>query len=204
MSGAHWRRSYAHLDSPVHRAPAWLKLLATLALVIGVALVPVGHAIWTGPVLIAVLVGARASRVPLRAFVARLAVVQPFVLGVAVLALFQGRGLDACAAVAFKTTTCVTAVQLLAHTTPFPEILRVMERARVPSALVAALSLLHRYLYVLLDESSRMRRARDLRTWRTGRWTRWRSLSSVVAVSFVRSIARAERIAAAMRARGRT
>lgn len=121
MSGAHWRRSYAHLDSPVHRAPAWLKLLATLALVIGVALVPVGHAIWTGPVLIAVLVGARASRVPLRAFVARLAVVQPFVLGVAVLALFQGRGLDACAAVAFKTTTCVTAVQLLAHTTPFPE-----------------------------------------------------------------------------------
>jgi len=202
MSGAHWLRSYAHLDSPVHRAPAWLKLLATLALVTGVAFVPVAHSIWTAPILAAVLVVARVARVPLWAFLARLAIVQPFVLSVAVLALFQGRGLDVSLAIALKSTACVALVQLLANSTPFPEILQVLQRARVPRALVVALALLHRYLHVLVEESSRMRRARAARTWKTGRWAAWRSLSSVVAISFVRSVARVERIAAAMRARG--
>jgi len=202
MSGAHWLRSYAHLDSAIHRAPASVKLLATLVVVTGIALIPVEHAIWTAPVFVAALLCARAAGVPLRAVLARLAIVQPFVLSVAALALFQGRGLDVCAAIALKTTTCVAAVQLLAHTTPFSEILRALDLAHVPRALVATLALLHRYLYVVADESSRMKRARAARTWRTDRWTTWRSLSSVIAVSFVRSVARAERIATAIRARG--
>jgi cobalt/nickel transport system permease protein len=73
---------------------------------------------------------------------------------------------------------------------------------RVPRALVVALGLLDRFLHVLLEESRRMRRARAARTWRRGRWVAWRFLASVVAVSFIRSMARAERVAVAMRARG--
>ena len=141
---------------------------------------------------------------PLSSFLVRLALVQPFVLGVAVLALFQGRGLAVFGALALKSTTCVAALQLLAATTPFPELLRTLERARVPRTFVQVLALLHRYLFVLLDESRRMRRARIARTWTGGRWAAWRGLASVVATSFVRSVTRAERIAVAMRARGGT
>ena len=46
MSGAHLLRSYSHLDSALHRASAPAKLAATLALVVAIALVPVGRAVW--------------------------------------------------------------------------------------------------------------------------------------------------------------
>ncbi|HXX67977.1 MAG TPA: cobalt ECF transporter T component CbiQ [Polyangiaceae bacterium] len=202
MSRAHWLRSYANLDSPIHRASASLKLLAALALVTAIAFVPVERAYWTVLVLVAILLGARAAGVPLRAFLTRLAIAQPFVLSVALLALFQRRGLDVCGAIVLKSTACVAAVQLLAHTTPFPDLLRVMARVRVPRALVTTLALLHRYLYILVDETRRMRQARAARTWSVDRRTAWRSLASVIAVSFVRSSARADRVEAAMRARG--
>jgi cobalt/nickel transport system permease protein len=177
-------------------------MAAAFGLVLGLALVPVPRAAWVLPVLVALGFAARAARIPVSAFVARVAMAEPFVLGVAVLSLFQGRGVAVFLAVALKSTTCVAAVQLLAHTTPFQDILAVLRRARIPEVLVLTLGLLHRYLFVLLDETQRMRRARAARTWRSGRWEAWRALSSVVAVSFIRSAARAERIYAAMRARG--
>jgi cobalt/nickel transport system permease protein len=139
---------------------------------------------------------------PLGRSLARVGIAQPFVLGVAVLALFQGRGLAVFLAIALKATACVAAVQLLAATTRFDDLLVVLRRARIPEALVSTLALLHRYLFVLVEESSRMRRARRARTWRAGLWETWKALASVIAVSFVRSLARAERVSAAMRARG--
>ncbi|HEX4448101.1 MAG TPA: cobalt ECF transporter T component CbiQ [Polyangiaceae bacterium] len=202
MSGAHLLRSYSHLDSALHRAPASAKLAAALALVVAVALVPVERALWVLAPLAIVVGLAAAARIPLAAFASRVALAQPFVLGMAVLALFQGRGLGVFVAIALKSTTCVAAVQLLAHTTPFEAVLATLRRARVPEALVVTLGLLYRYLFVLVDEARRMRRARAARTWRGGRGGKWRALSSVIAVSFVRSAARAERIHAAMRARG--
>jgi cobalt/nickel transport system permease protein len=202
MSGVHRLGSYEHLDSPVHRAPASIKLLGAVLLVLGIALVPADEAGWIVLVLLALGAVARAGRVPLSAFVARIALAQPFVLGVAVLALFQGRGVAVFAALALKSTTCVATVQLLAYTTPFQDILAVLRRARFPPVLVHTLGLLHRYLFVLVDETHRMRRARAARTWQSRRWGAWRALSSVIAVSFVRSAVRAERIYVAMRARG--
>jgi cobalt/nickel transport system permease protein len=216
MSGSHGsalaaaRRSCAGMDSPVHRAPASLKLLATLVLVTGVALVPAPNAVWTVAALALVAGVVRVARIPLSVFVSGLALAQPFVLGVAVLALFQGRGLTVFAALAIKSTACVAAVQALALTTRFDDLLDALRRARLPRALITTLALLHRYSFVLVDESMRMRRARMARTWPRRTWTSpwsrraaaWTALSSVIAVSFVRSVTRAERIATAMRARG--
>ena len=202
MSGFHLLRSYVQGDSWLHRAGAGSKLLVALALAVGVALVPVEWAPWTAVALAVVLILARTARVPLGAFLARLALVQPFILGVAVLALFQGRGVAVFVALAVKSTTCVAAIQLLAATTPFADVLDALARARVPRPFVQVLALLHRYLFVLMEESRRMRRARTARTWRRGTWVTWRGLASGVATSFVRSVSRAERIAVAMRARG--
>jgi cobalt/nickel transport system permease protein len=202
MSGVHRLRSYAHLDTPVHRAPASVKLLAALALIVAIALVPVGRAGWVTIAFVGLAAVAGAARIPLSAFVARVAIAEPFVLGVAVLALFQGRGITVFLAVAIKSTICVAAVQLLAQTTPFQDILEVLRRLKVPPILIHTLGLLHRYLFVLVEETHRMRRARAARTWQAAGWGAWKVLASVVAVSFVRSAARAERIYAAMRARG--
>jgi cobalt/nickel transport system permease protein len=202
MSGVHRLRSYEHVDSPVHRAPPHLKLPAALLLVITIAFVPVAREGWLVLVLLGLAGVARAARVPIGAFVARVAIAEPFILGVAVLSLFQGRGVAIFLAVALKSTTCVAAVQLLAHTTPFQDILDVLRRARVPAVLIHTLGLTHRYLFVLVEETRRMQRARAARTWQSRRGSSWKALASVIAVSFVRSAARAERIYVAMRARG--
>ncbi len=211
MSGSHFFRDSAGGDSPVHRLPAGAKLAATLAFAVVVVLVPASRAAWLAAPFVLVAAVARASRVPPRAFFARLAIAQPFVLGVALLALFQPDGLRAFAIVAAKSTLCVAATQLLAQTTRLHDLLPALRRARVPEALVLAIALLHRYLFVVVDESRRMRRARAARTWTTSpsshrslrsRAGAWRALASIVATSFVRSLARAERVAIAMRARG--
>lgn len=202
MSGAHRSQTYVHLDSPIHRTPASIKLVVTLAFVTGLVLTPVEKVGWIACALAIVFALGRVARIPFSAFLGRLALAEPFALGVAVLVLFQGKGLSVFAAVALKSTACVAAVQLLGQTTAFPALLDVLRRARLPDTFVLALALLHRYLFVLLEESRRMRRARLARTWRSSPWQTWRSLASVIAVSFVRSIVRAERISVAMRARG--
>jgi cobalt/nickel transport system permease protein len=202
MSGVHAFASYAEGNSPVHRLPAGAKLAATLLFAIGVASIPVVDTGYLALPLGAVVAAAIASRVPLSVFLARIALAQPFVLGVAILALFQHRGLAAFASVVAKSTACVAATQVLAHTTRFHDLLGALRRARVPAVLVVTLALLQRYLAVVIDESRRMRRARAARTWQTSRWNTWTALSSVIAGSFVRSLARAERISVAMRARG--
>jgi len=89
-----------------------------------------------------------------------------------------------------------------ATTTPFPELLRVLRAIHTPALLVTTLALMYRYLFVLADEAQRMRRARQSRTLRPGRGRIWRLLATVVGQLFVRATGRAERIYAAMCARG--
>jgi cobalt/nickel transport system permease protein len=91
---------------------------------------------------------------------------------------------------------------LLSNTTPFDELLRVLRRARVPALLITTLALMYRYLFVLIDETERMGRARASRTFTRQRRQAWKTLATVIGQLFVRSTERAERIYAAMCARG--
>ncbi len=202
MSGTHRLRSCAHKDSPNNRAPSSLNLAGAVGTVLAIAIVPAHATALSVFALAAVFVVSRVARLPLSVLLARLAIVQPFVLGVAVLSLFQGKGLAVFAAITLKSTASLAVLQLLAQTTPFHDLLDTLRRLKMPRALVLALALLHRYLFVLLEESQRMRRARGVRTWQRERGGSWRMLSSVIAGSFARSVTRAERISTAMRARG--
>jgi cobalt/nickel transport system permease protein len=171
-------------------------------MVTAVALVPADHVALTLAAFVVVMAVARWATIPWSALFVRLALAQPFVLGVAVLALFQGRGLNAFVAVALKSTVSLSALQLLVHTTPFEALLDASRRARLPRSLVLVLTLMHRSLFLLIEESKRMQRARAARSFRGGRAGTWRAHASVIAVSFIRSVSRAERMATAMRARG--
>ena len=68
--------------------------------------------------------------------------------------------------------------------------------------LITTIALMHRYLFVLVDESERMRRARASRTFTRGRRFHWHTLATVVGQLFIRASERAERIYDAMCARG--
>jgi cobalt/nickel transport system permease protein len=193
---------YSRLDSPVHRLSAAVKLLVALSVVVATVVIPIfGVAYFI--LVVSFLAGvAAASRISPHFLLKRLLFLEPFVLGVALLSLIQPSGGRVFATIVVKSTLCLFTMVLLANTTPFAELLRVLQRARVPALLVTTLALMYRYLFVLIDEVERMKRARASRTFARTHVHAWKTLATVIGQLFVRASERAERIYAAMCARG--
>jgi cobalt/nickel transport system permease protein len=193
---------YSRLDSPLHRLPAAVKLGATVVL-IG-ALVAFSRPEWTvlGVVALLLVALSAASRVPALYLVQRLLLLEPLVLGVAGLGFFHPDGWRQVLFLISRSTLCLWTALLLANTTPFDQLLALLRRLRLPPLLLTVLSLLYRYLFVLIDEAERMQRARASRTFAGTRGGTWRRLGDLAGQLFVRSTGRAERIYLAMRSRG--
>jgi cobalt/nickel transport system permease protein len=186
----------------VHRLPAVAKLALVAAMVGTVVLLPRGAGMMYSLCAAVLVAVAALSRVPARHLAWRLLLLEPFVLGVAALSLFQPNGGAVFAAMLVRSTLCLFAMVLLASTTRFTDLLAALWRLRVPALLVTSLALMYRYLSLLVDETGRLQRARRSRTFEVGRAFAWRSSASVAAHLFVRTSERAERIYDAMCARG--
>jgi cobalt/nickel transport system permease protein len=193
---------YQHGSSPVHRLPASVKLLAAVGCVLLVVLLP--RDMWWayGVVAAGLAAVAAAARADLRAMLIRLLLLEPFVLGIALLALLRPGGVPLFLSMLTKSTLCLATMILLTATTRFSDLLAVLWRARVPALLVTSLSLMHRYLFVLVEEMERMQRARRSRTFVAGRSAAWRDSAQVAGQLFLRTSQRAERVYLAMCARG--
>jgi cobalt/nickel transport system permease protein len=193
---------FSRLKSPVHRLPASLKLTIAVAVVMTVMMAPIGSPVVYG-IVAAILIGAAAaSRIPPAFLVKRLLFLEPFVVAIAALSLLKPGGLWMFLAIVCKSTLSLFTMILLSNTTRFTDILGVLREIGIPSLLVTVLALMYRYLFVLIDEAERMTRARASRTFAAGRLRLWKSAASVVSQMFIRSSERAERIYAAMLARG--
>lgn len=200
-------------QSPLHRLGARLKLLTALAIILLLAFLPAGRAVGA-PVPIgwfqlaaaaAIFAALVVARIPLRYVAVRLLFVAPLVFALAFsipLSRGLGSGWEAMIAVAVKGILCFSTVLLLVNTTPFEELLAAMTRLGVPKLLVATLGFMVRYVFVLLDELARMRRARRARTFARRPFADWRQAASLVGMLVVRSYERAERVYWAMLARG--
>ena len=200
---ANWpSHHHGHADSPVHRLPAPLKLGLALLIIVMTVLAPTRWSGWFVGVALLLVLTALLSRLPLFFLLKRLLVLSPFVLGVAVVNAFQPAGHANWLPVAVKSMLCLLTVILVSNTTPFSRILRVLKSVRVPALLVTTIALMYRYLFVLVNEAERMRRARASRTFTRGRRFQWHSLATVVGQLFIRASERAERIYDAMCARG--
>ena len=156
---------YQNRPSAIHRLPAAAKCAAAVAVVLVIVLLP--RAAWPayGVSCAGLLVVAALSRIPPLHLASRLLLVEPFALGVALLSLFQPDGMRIFSATVTRSTLCLFAIVLLAATTRFSDILRVLLSARVPRLLVTTLALMHRYLFLLVDDHSRLLVA--------GRWGYW-------------------------------
>lgn len=189
-------------SSRLQTVDAALKLTVTMLLVLGTALGPRRpHIFYLLPGIVLGVVWLLA-RMPVLFALKRLAIVEPFIVGVAVLALFRPEAKPVFYAVLIKSNLCVLAMLLLGYTTPFHELLGVLRRLRMPGPLLTTLALMYRYLPVLVEESVRMQRARMSRTFSRRRLVVWRNAAGVAARLFVRAADRAERIYLAMCARG--
>jgi cobalt/nickel transport system permease protein len=186
----------------LHSVPAGWKMAGALALVLTVVLLPRSQGIGLAGVAIVLGGLVAASGIRLWFLLKRMLLLEPLVLGISALMLFQPGGGRIFALVILKANLCLLTTVLLANTTPFTGQVRVLQRLRVPWLFVTTLSLMHRYLFVLADEVDRMRRARACRTFTRERRFQWQALATVVGQLFVRASERAERVYDAMCARG--
>ena len=190
----------SRLDSPIHRLPAWSKVVAALLVVAiaGIVRVPLLHAI----IAILLIVAASLSKLTARSLLFRLLLFEPVMIGVAVVTLFRPDGVRLFGELLLRTNLALFAMILLSSTTPFAELLAILRKVKVPDLLITILALMYRYLFVIVDESGRMSRARASRTFGEGRAQRWRTTATILSQLLLRSTERAERIYAAMTARG--
>lgn len=110
--------------------------------------------------------------------------------------------------IAIKSWLSIIAAILLSSTTRFEELLSAFRKLGLPKLLVAILSLMWRYLSLMVDEARSLARARDSRS--AGQSTRgtlvWRAgvTGKMVGNLLLRSLERSERVYAAMSSRGYT
>ena len=142
------------------------------------------------------------SRMPLSYIWRRLLVVELLVLGIASLSLITPAATPVVLAAVIKSNLCIFTLLLLTWSTPFYDILQELRRLRLPAVMLTTLTLMYRYLPVLVEESRRMQRARASRTFSPRRRLVWQNFSTIIGQLFIRSAERAERIYLAMCARG--
>lgn len=193
---------HARLDTIIHRTPAELKLSGGLLMIALTVLIPTTIPGWFAFAFAFLALIFVLSRIPLLFLVKRLMLLAPFVLGVVALNAFRPEHRADWPWLMARSAICLFTVILVSNTTPFSEMLRVLSRIRVPGLLVITMALMHRYLFVLVEEAQRMNRARASRTFLVQQRWQWPVLATVAGQLFIRASERAERIYAAMCARG--
>ena len=215
MGAAHGHRLHFHGHSPIHRAPAHLKVAALVTFMLVVVATPPAWApaFVVYAVVLAVLValsgvpvGYLARRMVVETPVLVFAALLPFVATgpeVDVLGIGLSRaGLVASGALVTKATLGVLGSLLLAATTEPRDLLAGLERLRVPTQLVQIMGFMIRYLDVVTDELRRMRTARESRGFTARDPRHWPIIARSAGALFIRSFERGERVHLAMIARG--
>lgn len=212
---------YSDLDSTIHRLDPRTKVVVTLALVLAIVSTPPTSwpAFGLYAALLAVLVGL--SRLPVGYVLKRSLVAEPFVLLAALFIPFvkpgqpvvsldiwmwrlsvSDSGLLLLASVLVKAWLSVLSAVVLTSTTPLPRLLQGLERLKLPRVLIMTISFMYRYVFVIVDEAMRLKRARDSRNFGGGGLRQIRTVGYMVGTLFLRSYERAERVYAAMASRG--
>ena len=210
---------YAGGEGPFHRLDARAKLLAALAYTAAAVSEPRHEVAGLLPYLVPPLGAVLLCGVPAGFILKRLLAISPFVLAVAAVnPLFETvpvavsvgpwtatvrAGWVTAASISLKFLVSALALLLLAATTRLSRVAGAMSALGMPRILALQVTILYRYLFLVVDEFERRRRAAEARTvGDLGFAARARLSGSQLAGLFSRSLERAERVSQAMAARG--
>ncbi|MEV7328862.1 cobalt ECF transporter T component CbiQ [Micromonospora sp. NPDC093244] len=217
MGAGHGHVLYRESDSPVHRLPPEVKIVAMVVFTIAVVATP-REAFWAfgAYALLVALVGALA-RVGPRWLLSRALIELPFVLfAVALPFLGTGErvevlglrlsedGLHGAWNILAKGTLGVLASLLLAATTTTRDLIVGLDRLHCPQVLTQIATFMLRYLDVLVGEARRMRVARISRGDDPRFLWQLRGFAAGIGALFLRAFERGERVYLAMLSRGYT
>lgn len=210
---------YSELNSPIHQLDPRGKVAFTIFVIVLLVLTPL-TAYWTflaGLLLAFFLI--LLSRVPWFFILKRSLVIAPFIFFLLLLVpFFQGGGSGSYnllsrkleiplgwsvfLSVSIKTWLSVVFLVILSSTTRFPNLLKALEKMRVPKVLLLILSFMYRYVFVFIDEVMRMKRARDTRSVKKSFLWHINSIGYIIGSLFLRAYERGEMVYKAMLARG--
>lgn len=215
----HFIDRFALGDSPIHRLDARAKLAAVLCYTIVLISFDRYAVAGLAPMALLPLAMLWFGGVPVRFALRRVAILCPFVIMLVLMSPIYDRmprgvafgpwhgtisgGWLTAANVTVKFAFGVLALTALMCTTRFALLLEAMRRMAMPKMIVLQLGFLYHYIFVLIDEAMRVRRARDFRGAALapiGR--RIAATGGVIGTLFVRTLDRSERIQTAMAARG--
>ncbi len=212
---------YSDRDSLIHRLDPRTKLLTTFLFITAVALTPPDRWLSYALYLAILVVWLLLSHVPTSYVLKRSLVVLPFVVLIAIFIPFfhEGEvagsyniglwqvsvtysGLMVLRNILIRAWFSILSLILLTSTTRMPELLRGLEQLHMPKVMVMLLSFMYRYIFVLVDEVTRMKQARDSRNFGGRQWWQIRTIGNMIGTLFIRAYERGERVYAAMVARG--
>ena len=165
--------------------------------------------------LIIILLTAKSAKIPFLTLGKRALIEIPFIF-FAILMPFFGKGevinvgpfdlykdgIEAALSIVAKGTIGVLTAVILSTSTTAREILRGLERLKLPRMMVQIATFMLRYVNVISDEMERMKIARESRGFEATGVKHWKVLATVAASLFIRSYERGERIHLAMLSRG--
>lgn len=218
---------YQARRSPIHSLEPRVKVLVTVLFILSNLLLPDGAWIAFGLSFILILLISIIARLGPGFAVRRSFVALPFALA-AISAIFTlpgeaiGRlnlgswhlvateaGLIRFASIVLRSWLSVQMAILLTATTQFPDLAHAFRHLHVPQVLVAIISFMYRYLFILSDEALRLIRAREARSARLpgskkspATWWKAKVTGNMVGQLFLRSYERSDRVYSAMLARG--
>lgn len=219
---------YQNIQSPIHQMHARVKILFTLVFILALNLMP-QHS-WPGFILFFSLIISAIilSRVNPRIVLKRSLAAIPFVIS-AIPLIFWGPGplvdwnilnlfsvpvsiigMERCFSIIIKAWISILAAIILTATTDSHALIAGFRQLRIPAILISIVELMWRYLFVMVDEVTRLIRARNSRSTvvnhghHTGGSVFWRAevTGNMAGSLFLRSIERSERVYAAMLSRG--
>ncbi len=217
MGAGHGHKLHYHGHSIVHRAPAHAKLLVLVGFMLTVVATPRDWYPAFAAYAVLLLAVVAASRVPPTYLGKRMVIEVPFVV-FALLVPFVATGprtdvlgvglsepgLVAAGGLLMKGTLGVLASLTLAATTEPGDVLRGLQRLRMPDPLVQIMGFMIRYLDVVTGEMSRMLTAMRSRGCDPRSPRHWPTLGRSLGALFIRSYERGERVHLAMLSRGYT
>jgi cobalt/nickel transport system permease protein len=199
----------------VHQLPSHVKIVAALFFIFVSIATPIST--WAAFIgyFIVILLTAKAAKIPLLTLGKRALIEIPFIF-FAILMPFFGKGevisigpfelykdgIEAALSIVAKGTIGVLTAVILSTSTTAREILRGLERLKLPRMMVQIATFMLRYVNVISDEMERMKIARESRGFEATGIKHWKVLATVAASLFIRSYERGERIHLAMLSRG--
>jgi cobalt/nickel transport system permease protein len=208
-------RLYLHRHTFIHALPSHLKIVAALCFILVVVSTPVtqwgaflAYFLW-------LLIVVKVAQIPFLTLFKRALIEIPFIFFAILMPFFGSgekvqvgplelyrEGLIAGSGIVVKGTLGVMTAIILSTSTTAREILRGLERLRLPVLMVQIASFMLRYINVVNDEMERMKIARESRGFEATGMKSWRVLATAAGALFIRSYERGERVHLSMLSRG--